>query len=257
VTPWLVTGVALFIALVAVAPTLGTERYTGPERRKPLPPGVSLPPDIVRRRIGYERRRIDRDFGVLIVVALLGSPLGWLYYTPMLLPALATRWYVWRELPTWQRCIRVLAVICLWLPHFLPSLLPPLRGVQPTFGASGTYGIVLLAVTLWFLPDPHPRPQSAAVVEPERSAGRLLASVGDRSPHGARSPSDPHDCRFDGPFGVSNTGTIPVVGRVRSGVGAIAPPGTAGGAGDAWRVCERGCAVVRPPGRSVWGNRAR
>ncbi len=37
VTAWIVTGVALFIALVAVAPKLGPTRYTGPERRKPRP----------------------------------------------------------------------------------------------------------------------------------------------------------------------------------------------------------------------------
>jgi len=70
-------------------------------------------------------------------------------------------------------------VICLWLPHFFPSLLPPLRWVQLTFGASGTYGIILLAITLWFLPDPNLHPPPAIVAEPERPAGRLLPSVGD------------------------------------------------------------------------------
>lgn len=181
-TTWLVTGIALFIALVAVAPKLGPKRYTGPERRKPLPPGVSLSPDILRRRIGYERRRIDRDFGVLIVVALLGSPLGWLYYTPMIIPALATRTLAWRELPLWQRYTTILALICLWLLHFLPSLLPSLRWIQLTIGASGTYGMLLLAITLWFLPDPNHRPHLSTATGLDRPRVPLSAaspSTGD------------------------------------------------------------------------------
>lgn len=101
----------------------------------------------------------------------------------MIIPALATRSVPWRELPTWQRCTTILAPLCLWLPHFLPSLLPPLRWIQLTLGASGTYGMLLLALTLWFFPDPNrrPRPSGATGVERAPVASFTASpSFGDR-----------------------------------------------------------------------------
>lgn len=93
-------------------------------------------------------RRADRDLSLLLVLSLLGSPLGWLYYTPLLLPAFGTLVAAWPLLPRHQRWLALAAGACLWVPYIVWPLFPASPWAQLTLRATPTYGLLALALAL-------------------------------------------------------------------------------------------------------------
>lgn len=93
-------------------------------------------------------RGLDRGFAVLLVLAVLGSPLGWLYYLPLLVPAFVLLLDTHATLPRAARPLVLTGVALLWLPHaFLPLAGASVWG-QLTLGATPTYGLIALACGL-------------------------------------------------------------------------------------------------------------
>ena len=90
----------------------------------------------------------DRTVGALLLLGLLGSPLGWLYYTPLLLPALLPALASWPRLGRGARAALGAAVALLWAPHILLALLPSGAAMELTLRALPTYGLLALLVFL-------------------------------------------------------------------------------------------------------------
>ena len=100
---------------------------------RPAPPGL---------------RRLDRDAGLLLVLAILGSPLGWLYYTPLLIVPLVALAAAWPRLSRARRAGFVVACALLWTPHILLAALPGGLWAELTVRATATYGLIALALVL-------------------------------------------------------------------------------------------------------------
>jgi hypothetical protein len=92
--------------------------------------------------------RPDRDVAMLLVASMLGSPLGWLYYTPLLLPAFAALFAARRMLAPVTRLLAIVACGLLWVPHVLLPVLPEATWSQLTLRSLATWGLVLLWVAL-------------------------------------------------------------------------------------------------------------
>lgn len=90
----------------------------------------------------------DRTIGALLLLGLLGSPLGWLYYTPLLLPALLPALAAWPRLGRGARAALAATVALLWTPHILLALLPSGPLVELTLRALPTYGLLALLAFL-------------------------------------------------------------------------------------------------------------
>lgn len=112
--------------------------------------------------------RVDRDFGLLLVVALLAAPLGWLYYVVLLMPLLAAVVARWPELPSRPRRLVLAALALLWTPHFLMPLYSDALWSRLTLRAMSTYGLllVMLALARWARPEWAHRPGAAGTVRP-------------------------------------------------------------------------------------------
>lgn len=117
---------------------------------------------LILRAQADTRAARDRSIGLLLVLSLLGSPLGWLYYTPLLLPALLPLLATWSRLTPRSRAALVLTCLLLWTPHILLALLPTGLLLELTLRALPTYG--LLALLLFLL-------RSTPTPIPERGAG--------------------------------------------------------------------------------------
>lgn len=124
---------------------------------------------IARRQEG-DIPRADRDVGLLLVLSLLVAPLGWLYYTALLVPLTAVAVTAWPRLPGWPRRLLLAAAPLLWAPHFLVPLLPAALWSQLTLRAAPTYGLVLVALALGLGPN------RVAGREARPSPGELQAS---------------------------------------------------------------------------------
>lgn len=127
---------------------------------------------ILRARADTTAAR-DRVIGALLVLGLLGSPLGWLYYTPLLLPALLPALAAWPRLARGGRAALAALGALLWMPHLLPALLPTSLPLELTLRTLPTYG--LLALLLFLLraapapipergADRHPAPEASLVI---------------------------------------------------------------------------------------------
>ena len=92
--------------------------------------------------------RLDRNIAVLLVASMLGSPLGWLYYTPLLLPAFAALFAARRALAPATRLLALAGCGLLWVPHVLLPALPEAIWSQLTLRATMTWGLVLLWAAL-------------------------------------------------------------------------------------------------------------
>lgn len=103
---------------------------------------------LVIRRPPRSQGKVDRDVGVLLVLAILGSPLGWLYYTPLLIPALVPLVAAWPGLPPLPRRTMVGGFALLWIPPIALPLLPTALWAQLSLRTTATYGLVLLALVL-------------------------------------------------------------------------------------------------------------
>jgi len=90
----------------------------------------------------------DRTIGALLLLGLLGSPLGWLYYTPLLLPALLPALAAWSRLGRGARAALGATVALLWTPHILLALLPNGPLMELTLRALPTYGLLALLAFL-------------------------------------------------------------------------------------------------------------
>jgi alpha-1,2-mannosyltransferase len=66
----------------------------------------------------------DRDFSVLLILSILGSPLGWLYYTPLLIPVVLILLKALPGLSRVQRAITVISGATLFLPYLVFLTLP-------------------------------------------------------------------------------------------------------------------------------------
>jgi len=102
------------------------------------------------RRARDDTATRDRTIGALLLLGLLGSPLGWLYYTPLLLPALLPVLAGWPRLGRGGHAALAATVALLWTPHILLALLPSSPALELTLRALPTYGLLaLLAFFLW------------------------------------------------------------------------------------------------------------
>jgi hypothetical protein len=91
----------------------------------------------------------DRAVGVLLLLSLLGSPLGWLYYTPMIvIPALLPSLATWPTLTARRRWFLGVAALLLWMPVILEPLWPNTLWGDLTVRAAPTYGLVALLTFL-------------------------------------------------------------------------------------------------------------
>jgi hypothetical protein len=86
--------------------------------------------------------RLDRDFSVLLVAAILGSPLGWLYYTPLLAPVVALVAVSYGQFSAAGRRRIMLTAALLGVPFVLPQFFGP-GIVGGLLGGVYTYGLVL------------------------------------------------------------------------------------------------------------------
>lgn len=66
----------------------------------------------------------DHDFSVLLILSILGSPLGWLYYTPPLIPVALILLKALPGLSRVQRAITVISGAMLFLPYLVFLTLP-------------------------------------------------------------------------------------------------------------------------------------
>lgn len=107
----------------------------------------------------------DRTIGALLLLGLLGSSLGWLYYTPLLLPALLPALAAWPRLGRGARAALGTAVALLWTPHILLALLPQGPLMELTLRALPTYGLVALLAFL-LRPAAADAPMRAAAARP-------------------------------------------------------------------------------------------
>lgn len=93
-------------------------------------------------------RRPDRDFGVLVVAGVLGSPLGWLYYVPLLIPALAALLGARLTLLQGQWHLALAATILLWIPPGLVQDLPAPTWLAPVVREATSWGMLLFILAL-------------------------------------------------------------------------------------------------------------
>lgn len=91
--------------------------------------------------------RRDRDFSLLLLTALVASPLGWLYYVPMLLPVAVTLHSRWHELAPRARMAVMVAAAFLWVPYIVHSSLPQ-TAAAAAIAATYTYGLLILMAVL-------------------------------------------------------------------------------------------------------------
>ena len=99
------------------------------------------------RPASSELARRDRNFALLCVAAIVASPLGWLYYLPMLAPIAVMLRNRWEHLTRSARWGTVVAGVLLWIPHIWPESLPE-TPVGAALGATYTYGMVVLIAVL-------------------------------------------------------------------------------------------------------------
>ena len=108
---------------------------------------ISVAGAVVLRRPPHWVTREDRDVVVLVVACLLASPLGWLYYLPMFVPAVAVLARAWRALRGFTRLSVGVAAAMLWVPYLaLPHF--PATGPRAALGGWHTYGMILLFIVL-------------------------------------------------------------------------------------------------------------
>lgn len=106
-------------------------------------------------RLGAWRDTLDPCLlaSSLLVFSLLTSPLGWLYYTPLLAPAFFTLLARRHLLSRAAAGGAVTAGLLLSVPHSVPLLAPQTAVAQLTVGAVHTYGLLalllVLSATLW------------------------------------------------------------------------------------------------------------
>lgn len=103
---------------------------------------------VLARRRGPSSSRVDRDRGLLPVVALLAAPLGWLYYIVFLAPLLATIVARWAELSRWPRRLLLAALPLLWAPHVLTPLYSEALWSRLTLRAMPTCRLLLVMLAL-------------------------------------------------------------------------------------------------------------
>ncbi|MGN6810290.1 MAG: hypothetical protein ACTHMP_05405, partial [Thermomicrobiales bacterium] len=119
----------------------------------PPPPPPPPPPPTARRP--------DFAFGLLLTLSILGSPLGWLYYTPVLIPAVLSLAARWPALAAVPRRLFVAAGVLLWTPYLVVLLAPDALWAQLTLRSLPLYGLALLAAA-----------QYGSMVQGRRSEGR-------------------------------------------------------------------------------------
>jgi hypothetical protein len=124
----------------------------------------------------------DRTVGALLLLGLLGSPLGWLYYTPLLLPALLPALAAWPRLGRGARAALAATIALLWTPHVLLALLPGGPVLELTLRALPTYGLLALLAFL-LRPIPADTTARAAIRQPAPvailAADEALVRVGE------------------------------------------------------------------------------
>lgn len=103
---------------------------------------------VLRARDDRTPAGVDRLVGLLLVLSVLGSPLGWLYYTPLLIPAIVPALAAWPGLPASRRRFLAVPALLLWTPHILVPLLPDTLLGDLTVRATPTYGLLLLLAYL-------------------------------------------------------------------------------------------------------------
>jgi hypothetical protein len=87
----------------------------------------------------------DFTTGLLLTLSILGSPLGWLYYTPVLIPAVLPLAAHWRTLAATPRRLFLAAGALLWAPYLVLLLAPDALWSQLTLRSLPLYGLALLA----------------------------------------------------------------------------------------------------------------
>lgn len=105
---------------------------------------------------------VDRNFALLLVAALLASPLGWLYYTPLMLPVAVTLWNAQPSAPPRRQTALKASAALLWVPYIVPALVPE-TSIGALGGAVHTYGLVILAGATAGLFEAQWRPRRVAV----------------------------------------------------------------------------------------------
>ena len=88
----------------------------------------------------------DFATGLLLTLSILGSPLGWLYYTPVLIPAVLPLAAHWRTLAAAPRRLFLAAGVLLWAPYLVLLLAPDALWSQLTLRSLPLYGLALLAL---------------------------------------------------------------------------------------------------------------
>jgi hypothetical protein len=88
----------------------------------------------------------DFATGLLLTLSILGSPLGWLYYTPVLIPAVLPLAAHWRTLTAAPRRLFLAAGVLIWAPYLVLLLAPDALWSQLTLRSLPLYGLALLAL---------------------------------------------------------------------------------------------------------------
>ncbi len=91
------------------------------------------------------RRDPDRIFGIALLLAILGSPLGWVHYLPLLLPAFGLLLSA-RVRPRAARSLSAAGLALLWLFPANGLLLAFLWPVAPGFPVAALPTLGLLAL---------------------------------------------------------------------------------------------------------------
>jgi Glycosyltransferase family 87 len=96
-----------------------------------------------RERVDAALHPEDRAFAILLLASILASPLGWMYYTAVLLPLAVMLRQTWPRLTQPARRATVAGATCMWIPYLWTMSFG--SGVGALLGATQTYGMVILA----------------------------------------------------------------------------------------------------------------
>lgn len=98
--------------------------------------------------------RIERDLSILLILSVLGSPLGWLYYLPLLIPVLGVLVGAWDSLTRLSRGLLLGVLVLLWIPFWMTKplliLLPVSSTVKGIAQEYPTAVLVALCVAVWY-----------------------------------------------------------------------------------------------------------
>lgn len=96
------------------------------------------------------KQKVDLDFSVIITAMLLLSPLGWLYYFPLLSIPILILWQ-WAKNGIYPIALPIILMICIFFSNIPISLLDSheihTHNVLQVFGGSSLYFLVLVGLT--------------------------------------------------------------------------------------------------------------